>query len=210
MIRFACLVATTLVLLVTSADQANAQAPLFSQYTTQGAGSPSAAAYPAPHWSPILGGESYYTYQPLMPHEMMYQHSRNYYNYYDGGYYGGGQGLIKTSVRWQAGTAHMGPLPFSTGVSGLLYRAKSRRYNIPGGNSVGGGLGSGLGSGIGGQGGCLRGKCGCLNGSCRAKKAFSSDAILGDPIDGGIIDGEIISGGCAGGCTADAATTIQR
>ena len=62
MIRFACLVAMTLVCLAVSADQANAQAPLFSQYTTQGAGSPSAAAYPAPHWSPILGGESYYTY----------------------------------------------------------------------------------------------------------------------------------------------------
>ena len=61
MIRFVCLVAAMLVLLVTSADQANAQAPLFSQYTTQGNGSPSAAAYPAPHWSPILGGESYYT-----------------------------------------------------------------------------------------------------------------------------------------------------
>ena len=201
MIRFACLVATTLVCLALSADQANAQAPLFSQYTTQGAGSPSAAAYPAPHWSPILGGESYYTYQPLMPHEMMYQHSRNYYNYYDGGFYGGGQGLIKTSVRWQAGTAHMGPLPFSTGVSGVLYRAKSRKYNIPSGDSAGGGLGSRLG----GHGRCLRGKCGCLNGGCKAKRASSTDAFLGDPVEG-----EIISGGCAGGCTADAGTSIQR
>ena len=194
MIRFACLVATTLVLLVASADQANAQAPLFSQYTTQGAGSPSAAAYPAPHWSPILGGESYYTYQPLMPHEMMYQHSRNYYNYYDGGYYGGGQGLVKTSVRWQAGTAHMGPLPFSTGVSGALYRVKSRRYDIPNGNSAGGGLR-----------GRLRGGLGCSSGTCGAEEAYSSDAYLGDQYEG-----EVISGGCAGGCTANAGSGIQR
>ena len=194
MIRYACLVATTLVLLVASADQANAQAPLFSQYTTQGAGSPSAAAYPAPHWSPILGGESYYTYQPLMPHEMMYQHSRNYYNYYDGGYYGGGQGLVKTSVRWQAGNAHMGPLPFSTGVSGALYRVKSRRYDIPSNSSTSGGLR-----------GRLRGGFGCSSGTCGAEEAYSSDAYLGDQYEG-----EVISGGCAGGCTADAGTTIQR
>ena len=193
MIRFACLVATTLVLLVASADQANAQAPLFSQYTTQGAGSPSAAAYPAPHWSPILGGESYYTYQPLMPHEMMYQHSRNYYNYYDAGFKGGGQGLVKTSVRWQAGNNHMGPLPFSTGVSGVLYRVKSRKYNIPN-NSSGGGIGRG----------CLRGGCGCLNGGCKAKRAYSSDAYIGDQYEG-----ETISG-CTGGCTADANSNIQR
>ena len=95
MIRFACVAAVMLASIAVSADQAHAQAPLFSQYTTQGAGSPSAALYPAPHWSPILGAESYYTYQPLMPHEMMYQHSRNYYNYYDGGYKGGGQGSSK-------------------------------------------------------------------------------------------------------------------
>ena len=199
MIRFACLVATTLVLLVASADQANAQAPLFSQYTTQGAGSPSAAAYPAPHWSPILGGESYYTYQPLMPHEMMYQHSRNYYNYYDGGFKGGGQGLVKTSVRWQAGNNHMGPLPFSTGVSGALYRVKARRYNIPGGNS---GIGGGLGSGRGGR---LRGGFGCSNGTCSEEEAYSSDAYLGDQYQG-----EASSGGCTGGCTANAGSGIQR
>ena len=201
MIRFACLVATTLACLAVSANQANAQAPLFSQYTTQGAGSPSAALYPAPHWSPILGGESYYTYQPLMPHEMMYQHSRNYYNYYDGGFKGGGQGLVKTSVRWQAGSSHMGPLPFSTGVSGALFRVKARKYNIPGGNS---GIGGGLGSGLGGR---LRGGFGCLNGTCGAEEAYSSDAYLGDQYQDA---GEVISGGCAGGCTANAGANIQR
>ena len=165
MIRFACVAAVMLASIAVSADQAHAQsqaqAPLFSQYTTQGAGSPSAAMYPAPHWSPILGGESYYTYQPLMPHEMMYQHSRNYYNYYDGGYKGGGQGLVKTSVRWQAGNQHFGPLPFSTGLSGKLYQIQARKYNIPGGASAGGhGLGSRLHSGR------LRGRLGCGTGNC--------------------------------------------
>jgi len=174
MIRFACVAAVMLASIAVSANQAHAQAPLFSQYTTQGAGSPSAAMYPAPHWSPILGAESYYTYQPLMPHEMMYQHSRNYYNYYDGGYQGGGQGMVKTSVRWQAGNNHMGPLPLSTGLSGALYRVKSRKYNIPGGASAGG-LGSGLGSGLGGCKGCLRGKFGCASGNCEAGEVYSSD-----------------------------------
>ena len=192
MIRFICVATTMLTLFAATANQASAQAPLFSQYTTQGAGSASAALYPAPHWSPILGGESYYTYQPLMPHEMMYQHSRNYYNYYDGGYKGGGQGLVKTSVRWQAGNNFMGPLPFSTGISGALYRVKARKYNIPGGGSAGGGIG-----------GRLRGGFGCSRGNC-VEESFSSDAYLGDQFQG-----EVISG-CTGGCTAKAGSDIQR
>ena len=74
---------------------------LFMQYTAGNAG-----MYPAPHYAPSLGAQSYYTYQPLMPHEMMYQHSRNYYNYYNtGGYFGGNNALNKTSVRWQSGSA---------------------------------------------------------------------------------------------------------
>ena len=204
MIRFACIAAAMLAGLTMTIEQANAQAPLFSQYTTQGNGSPSAAFYPAPHWSPIVGGESYYTYQPLMPHEMLYQHSRNYYNYYDAGYKGGGGGLVKTSVHWQAGNNHFGPLPLSTGLSGAAYRLQSRRYNIGGGSGgIGGGLGSGIGSKIGH--GRLRGGFGsCLGGGCSAEQATSSDAFLGDQFQG-----EAVSG-CAGGCTADAGSTIQR
>ena len=104
--------------------------PLFSQYVTQGAGTASAALYPAPHYSPMLGAQSNYTYQPLMPHEMMYQHSRNYYNYYNtGGFYGCSNNAVnKTSVRWQAGNNHMGPLPYAAGISGIGYRFNSRRY----------------------------------------------------------------------------------
>ena len=183
MIRFACIAAVLLASIAVSADKAHAQAPLFSQYTTQGAGSPSAAMYPAPHWSPILGAESYYTYQPLMPHEMMYQHSRNYYNYYDGGYKGGGQGLIKTSVRWQAGNQHFGPLPFSTGLSGKLYKHAARRYNIPGGASTGG------------RHRLLRGGFGCHSGTCDTGEAYSSDQFIDE---------------AASGCTADAGAAIQR
>ena len=197
MIRFACVAAVMLASIAVSANQAQAQqAPLFSQYTTQGAGSPSAAMYPAPHWSPILGAESYYTYQPLMPHEMMYQHSRNYYNYYDGGYKGGGQGLIKTSVRWQAGNNHMGPLPFSTGLSGAIYRLNARKYNIPGGTGAGGDCNTGVGGGLRSR---LRGGFGCASGTCDTTDAYSSDQFIGEA-----------ASGCAGGCTANASSAIQR
>lgn len=138
----------------------NYQSPLFSQYSTQGAGNSSAAMYPAPHYSPSLGAQSYYTYQPLMPHEMMYQHSRNYYNYYNtGGYYGGGNALNKTSVRWQAGNSHMGPMPFSAGLSGLSYRFNSRRYCL--GDNCGGS--GGRVRRIGNGGGCETGNCGSIN-----------------------------------------------
>ena len=197
MIRFACVAAVMLASIAVSADQAHAQAPLFSQYTTQGAGSPSAAMYPAPHWSPLLGAESYYTYQPLMPHEMMYQHSRNYYNYYDGGYKGGGQGLVKTSVRWQAGNQHYGPLPFSTGLSGAIYRHSARKYNIPGGASAGGRHHR-----------LLRGGFGCKSGTCEVEgDAYSGDQFIGEAASG---IGEAASGCAGGGCTANAGSAIQR
>ena len=162
----------------------NYQSPLFSQYVTQGASNPSAAAYPAPHYAPMLGAPAYYTYQPLMPHEMMYQHSRNYYNYYNTGGYYGGNALNKTSVRWQAGANHYGPMPFSTGLGGLMYRAGSRRYCI-GGDC--------------GNGGRVRrfghGGFGCSGGNCG--ESFSSDAYVGDAFYG-----ESSSAGCASGSCA--------
>jgi hypothetical protein len=67
-----------------------------------------------------------------MPHEMMYEHSRNYFNYYnDSSYYGGGGSLNITSVRWQNGCAGVGPLPFSnTRVQGLKYKLAKRAYCI--------------------------------------------------------------------------------
>lgn len=39
-----------------------------------------ATMYPCPNTSiPPLVGHTYYTYQPLMPHEFMYKHSRTYW-----------------------------------------------------------------------------------------------------------------------------------
>ena len=107
---------------------------LFSQYNTQpGASTVQAGMYPAPHYVPANVGHTYYTYQPLMPHEMMYQHSRNYYNYYNtGGYSGcGNDSLNKTQVRWQSGSNHMGHLPFSGACfSGLHWKIQQRKYNL--------------------------------------------------------------------------------
>jgi hypothetical protein len=161
MFRLFLSVAVAAACLIAVSSQASAQeagySPLFSQYTTQGAGAPSAGMYPAPHPVPNMGAQSLYTYQPLMPHEMMYQHSRNYYNYYDAGFRGGDQGLVKTSVRWQAGNSHMGPLPFSTGLGGLSYKINKRKYCLDG--NCGGGSGLGRGRRVRGGGGCATGEC---------------------------------------------------
>ena len=142
---------------------------LFSQYTTQGQGGATAGKYPAPHPVPSYVGESYYTYQPLMPHEMMYEHQRNYYNYYnDGSFKGGGPSLNVTSVRWQNGsTGGYRPLPLSNYyLSKLQYGLASRAYCLGGdcglGIGGGGGLGIGGGGGFGGGGGLkgrLKGRC---------------------------------------------------
>jgi hypothetical protein len=49
----------------------------------------------APQPVPPLVGHTYYTYQPFMPHELLYPHHRTYHRYYDGG-----RGLTRTSVSW--------------------------------------------------------------------------------------------------------------
>ncbi len=140
--------------------QGNLPNNLFSQYTTQGGASQATAGlYPAPHPVPRHVGASWYTYQPLMPHEMMYTHSRNYYNYYnDNAFYGGGGSLNKTTVRWQNGSAGVAPLPFSGyRISKAQYALAKRKYCI-GGDCGGGGIGGGLRGRLGGGG--LRGKRG--------------------------------------------------
>ena len=129
---------------------------LFSQYTTQGAASSAtSAAYPAPHPVPSNVGSSYYTYQPLMPHEMLYVHSRNYFNYYDdSSFQGGGGSLNITSVRWQNNSAGVGPLPFTNQrLQGLQYKFAKKVYGI--GDGVGGGVGGGGLIGHGGGGGLI-------------------------------------------------------
>lgn len=54
-----------------------------------------AELYLSPRPVPAWVGHTYVTYQPLMPHELMYDHHRTYHRYYNGG-----QGLTRTSVRW--------------------------------------------------------------------------------------------------------------
>lgn len=170
--------------------QGNSANNLFSQYATpDGPNLTTAGIYPAPYDSPRLGAQSYYTYQPLMPHEMMYQHNRNYYNYYNtGGYYGGYDSLNKTQVRWQSGTNHFGPLPFTSRLGGAAYRIQSRIYCLDGN----------CGGSAQGQRGRLRGRLGCTSGNC------------GGSIDTGHSTG--FSGGCASGsCAANPeATSINR
>jgi hypothetical protein len=54
-----------------------------------------AELYPSPRPTPPWVGFTYLTYQPLYPHEFMYQHCRTYHRYYNGG-----QGLNRTCVKY--------------------------------------------------------------------------------------------------------------
>jgi hypothetical protein len=54
-----------------------------------------AELYLSPRPVPPHVGHTYITYQPLMPHEFMYEHHRTYHRYYNGG-----QGLNRTCVHW--------------------------------------------------------------------------------------------------------------
>ena len=213
--------------------QGNSSNNLFSQYSTQGAGTNTAGIYPAPYDSPRLGAQSYYTYQPLMPHEMMYQHSRNYYNYYNtGGYRGGNESLNKTSVRWQSGVNHIGNLPFSNPVGEWSYKINKRIYSLDsdgaGGRlGHGGGIGhhgGGIGHHGGGRighhgggllhhgggrvrgrlhGGGLHGGFGCKSGNCDVQGSAYSEDIYGGQSYGGEVLSAPVTSGCSGGCTAN-------
>jgi hypothetical protein len=67
---------------------------LFYNYYTQGyANQANAAMYLAPVPVPPNVGHTFYTYQPLYPHEMMHWHYHRYHNYYDNG-----RGLNRTKV----------------------------------------------------------------------------------------------------------------
>ena len=69
----------------------------YNYYATPHCGTQGAQLYVAPRPVPAHVGHVYYTYQPFMPHEFMYPHTRTYHRYYDGG-----QGLTRTHVRWFA------------------------------------------------------------------------------------------------------------
>ena len=72
------------------------QPDLFYNYYVPGTcGGVPAAMYLAPQPIPPLVGHTYYTYQPFLPHELLYQHHRTYYRYYDQG-----RGLTRTHISW--------------------------------------------------------------------------------------------------------------
>lgn len=68
----------------TRANEFQRNAPnLFYNYYVQPAGPSSVGAelYPSPRPVPPLVGHTYVTYEPLMPHEFLYRHSRTYWRY---------------------------------------------------------------------------------------------------------------------------------
>ncbi len=72
------------------------QQTLFAnQYTQGNANRATAQMYIAPVPVPPWVGHTYYTYEPLYPHEMMYLHKNRYHNYYDNG-----RGLNSTTVSY--------------------------------------------------------------------------------------------------------------
>lgn len=66
----------------------------YNFYVPNNCGVP-AAMYVAPRPVPQTVGHTYYTYQPLMPHEFMYSHYRTYRKAYDDG-----RGINRTNVKW--------------------------------------------------------------------------------------------------------------
>jgi len=67
----------------------------YNFYVPNNCGGVPAQLYVAPRPAPPLVGHTYYTYQPLMPHEFMYPHYRTYRHYYDDG-----RGVTRTRVVW--------------------------------------------------------------------------------------------------------------
>jgi hypothetical protein len=59
---------------------------LFYNYYTQGAcNQANAQMYVSPQPVPAWVGHTFTTYQPLMPHQMLYWHKHSYHKYYDSG-----------------------------------------------------------------------------------------------------------------------------
>ena len=71
---------------------------LFYNFYTQGnCNQTNAQMYVAPVPVPPNVGHTFYTYQPFMPHEMLYWHTDRFHNYYDGG-----RGMNHTKVHYYA------------------------------------------------------------------------------------------------------------
>jgi len=72
------------------------QPQLFYNYYVPGTcGGMPVALYLAPRPVPPIVGHTYYTYQPFLPHELLYVHDRTYHRYYDNG-----RGLTRTHISW--------------------------------------------------------------------------------------------------------------
>lgn len=72
-------------------------ADLFYNFYAPGEnGGPPAQLYISPRPTPPLVGHTYITYQPLMPHEMLYPHKRAYYRYDSAHRFP----VNRTTVRW--------------------------------------------------------------------------------------------------------------
>jgi hypothetical protein len=67
----------------------------YNYYVPPTCGGVGAQLYLSPRPVPPHVGNTYITYQPLMPHEFLYHHHRTYHRYYNSG-----QGLTRTSVKW--------------------------------------------------------------------------------------------------------------
>jgi hypothetical protein len=61
-----------------------------------GGGGYGAAMYMAPYPIPPHVGHTFYTYEPFMPHEMLYRHNKTYHYYYNGG-----RGMTRAAVTWR-------------------------------------------------------------------------------------------------------------
>lgn len=73
-----------------------AQQDLFyNHYVGNNCGGMGAQLYLSPRPVPQFVGNTYITYQPLMPHEFLYTHDRTYHRYYNGGL-----GLTRTHVHY--------------------------------------------------------------------------------------------------------------
>lgn len=78
------------------AERGYGRPDLFYNYYTQGYNNRvNAQMYLAPLPVPPHVGHTFYTYQPFMPHEMLYKHVDRYHNYYDNG-----RGLNRTKAHY--------------------------------------------------------------------------------------------------------------
>lgn len=126
-----------------SAQEGQLEFDLFQNfYTAPGASMATAELYNAPHPVPYNVGSSFYTYQPFYPHQHLYSHTKNYYNYYGTSdqFYSdnlrngqGGDALNKTTVIWKNTGHHFGHLPMGTRFAQKLqYGMQSRKYGLNG------------------------------------------------------------------------------